>query len=231
MSNFVIAPHQQPVVRVHGGGQFPVRRIFCVGKNYADHVREMGGDASKDPPVFFTKPGDAIVAHQGAASYPPGTTALHFEGELVVALKDGGADLSHDQAKAAIFGYAAGCDLTRRDLQHAAKTAGTPWDAAKAFDQSAPVGDITRAAQIDLTRAILSVHVNGDRRQHAPLASMIWSVPEIISALSALFTLAAGDLIYTGTPAGVGPLAVGDRVDVEIDDIPKLTFVIGPEKS
>lgn len=231
MSNFVIDAPQQSIVPVLGGGEFPVRRIFCVGKNYADHVKEMGGDARKDPPVFFTKPADAIVTQNAVAAYPPGTTDLHFEGELVVALKAGGANIAQAHAASTMFGFAAGCDLTRRDLQHAAKAAGAPWDIAKAFDQSAPIGEIVRADDTMLAGADLSVHVNEKPRQQAALASMIWSVPEIIAALSTLFHLSAGDLIFTGTPAGVGTLSVGDHVDVDITGMPKLSFQIGPKRS
>lgn len=227
--NYVFDPATPASVCVHGGGRFPVRRIFCIGRNYAAHVKEMGGDAKADPPVFFTKPADAVVASGASIPFPPATNDLHYEGELVVALGRGGKDIAdEEEAKALIFGYAAGCDLTRRDLQRAAKKEGNPWDAAKGFDRSAPVGEIVRAGEAgDLSGARLQTLFNGERRQDAALADMIWSVPEIIMELSQLFELKAGDLIFTGTPAGVSLLAPGDRVEIAIGDLPKLTFSIG----
>jgi len=227
-SEFVFPPPPRPAVQVAGGGMFPVRRIFCVGKNYADHVREMGGDPSRTPPVFFTKPADALVASGGAAPYPPATADLHYEGELVLALAGGGRDIAPAKAAALVFGYAAGCDLTRRDLQAKAKSAGAPWDAAKAFDHSAAVGDILRRDDFgDIAAARLALSVNGELRQQASLAEMIWSAPEIIAHLSALFELKAGDLIFTGTPSGVGPLSRGDLIRVEAGRAPALSFSIG----
>lgn len=225
---FVIEPPRQPVVAVIGGGLFPVRRIFCIGKNYADHVKEMGGDPKLNSPVFFTKPADAVVASGQVIPYAQGTEHLHYEGELVIALERGGRNITAtDDANACIFGYAAGCDLTRRDLQAAAKNAGAPWDTAKAFDNSAPVGDIARAETF-APGARLNLSVNGEERQDAPLDSMIWPVPEIIMALSRLFELRPGDLIFTGTPEGVGPVTPGDKVTVEVSNAPSLEFSIGP---
>lgn len=227
MPDYVIAPPPVPAIPVHGGGLFPVRRIFCVGKNYADHVREMGGDPKDTPPVFFTKPSDAVAAGD-AVPYPPATDNLHYEGELVIALKGGGRNIaSRGEAGALIFGQAAGCDLTRRDHQAAAKKAGAPWDGAKAFDHSAPVGAIGRIEDFPPERfdgARLVTTVNGEVRQDGALADMIWSVPDIIMALSRLFELKAGDLIFTGTPEGVGPLAVGDAVEVRVGALPVLKF-------
>lgn len=226
--DYVFEPPKQPAVPVIGGGFFPVRRIFCVGKNYADHVKEMGGDPKSSSPVFFTKPADAIVTNGADIPYPPATENLHFEGELVVALGRGGRDLqSRAEAGALIFGTACGCDLTRRDLQAAAKKAGVPWDTAKGFDASAPIGEIGRSQDFppaDFDDARLITRINGDVKQDAPLSSMIWTVPEIIIALSQYFELKAGDLIFTGTPEGVGPLNVGDKVDVEIGSLPPLQF-------
>lgn len=230
---YVLDPPAQAIVSVSGGGLFPVRRIFCIGRNYADHVREMGGDPKSNPPVFFTKPADAVVKTGAEIPYPPGTKNLHHEGEFVVALRHGGRDIDLDSdASRCIFGYAAGCDLTRRDLQVAAKKAGGPWDAAKAFDSSAPVGvimPVDRLADDYLQRGRISLTVNGETRQDAALNSMIWSVPEIIIALSRLFELKAGDLIFTGTPEGVGSLNQGDRVEVRISDLPTLSFSIGAD--
>lgn len=209
-----------------------MRRIFCIGRNYADHVREMGADPKSSPPVFFTKPADAAVESGARIPYPLATEELHYEGELVLALKGGARNLRRpEEADALIFGMAAGCDLTRRDLQAAAKKSGAPWDAAKAFDHSAPVGPIARMEMISadfLARESIALSVNNARRQSCPLKQMIWSVPEVIMTLSRLFELQAGDLIFTGTPEGVGPLAVGDDVVVEIGPLPPLRFSIGP---
>ncbi|WP_375205988.1 fumarylacetoacetate hydrolase family protein [Hyphococcus sp.] len=214
---FVFDPPPQPAARIAGGGLFPVRRIFCIGRNYADHVREMGGDPKAQPPVFFTKPADAIAANGTVIPYAQATDDLHYEGELVVALKDGGKNIAPGKTDDLIFGYAAGCDLTRRDHQRCAKDAGAPWDTAKGFDQSAPLGDIIRAEEAgDLSAAQLKTAVNGETRQSAPLSQMIWSVGDIIAALSEQFELKAGDLIFTGTPEGVGPLRRGDEVAIEI---------------
>lgn len=226
---FVFEPPPVSSVEVLGGGRFPVRRIFCIGRNYADHVREMGGDPKSDPPVFFTKPADAIVETGSVIPYAQATSNLHYEGELVIALKAGGRNLKdRDQAGALIFGQAAGCDLTRRDLQAAAKKAGAPWDTAKAFDNSAAVGMIARIEDFppDLfDGARIRLSVNGAVRQDARL-DFIWTVPEIIMALSHLFELKAGDLIFTGTPEGVGPLNPGDRVEVTVGPLPALEFSI-----
>ncbi|WP_375202979.1 fumarylacetoacetate hydrolase family protein [Hyphococcus sp.] len=225
--DYVIEPQERPSVRVSDGRLFPVRRIFCIGRNYADHVREMGGDPKAQPPVFFTKPADAVAADGSVIPYAQATDNLHFEGELVVALKSGGKNLDAAGARDAIFGYAAGCDLTRRDHQARAKDAGAPWDTAKAFDASAPVGEIIPAVDAgDLSKGRLKTIVRGETRQDAPLAQMIWSVEDIIVALSEQFELKAGDLIFTGTPEGVGPLERGDEVAVEAGPC-RLAFRIG----
>ncbi len=188
--DYVIEPPKQPAIPVIGGGLFPVRRIFCIGRNYADHVREMGGDPKANPPVFFTKPADAIVGDGAQIPYAQATDNLHYEGELVIALSHGGKELDAAAARAAIFGYAAGCDLTRRDHQARAKTAGAPWDTAKAFDDSAPIGGILPAEKAgDISAARLETYINGEKRQDAALTSMIWSIEEIISALSQQFEL------------------------------------------
>ncbi len=227
---YVFEPPPISSVEVLGGGRFPVRRIFCIGRNYADHVKEMGGDPKSDPPVFFTKPADAIVETGSVIPYPMGTSNFHYEGELVIALKAGGRNLkTREAAGALIFGQAAGCDLTRRDLQAAAKKAGAPWDAAKGFDNSAAVGMIARIEDFPphlFDDARVKLAVNGRERQDAPLRQMIWTVPEIIMALSQLFELKAGDLIFTGTPEGVGPLAPGDRAAVTVGPLPALEFSI-----
>jgi fumarylpyruvate hydrolase len=227
---FAFEPPHPATVPVIDGTLFPVRRIFCIGRNYADHVREMGGDPRSDPPVFFCKPADAVVGDGGAVPYPPGTGNLHFEGELVIALGAAGQRLgTREEAAALIYGQACGCDLTRRDLQAAAKSSGGPWDTAKGFDASAPVGAIAplsavSPARLDAERLVLTV--NGEERQSAALASMIWTVPEIIMALSELFELRAGDLVFTGTPEGVGALQRGDEVVVRIGPLPELRFSV-----
>nr|WP_207764825.1 fumarylacetoacetate hydrolase family protein [Marinicaulis flavus] len=194
-----------------------MRRIFCIGRNYAEHVREMGDDPKASPPVFFTKPADAVVPDGAEIPYAQATDNLHYEGELVVALKSGGKDLDPEAARAAIYGYAAGCDLTRRDHQARAKDVGAPWDTAKAFDASAPLGEILPAEKAgDLAGARLQTRVNGETRQDAALQDMIWSVEDIIMTLSRQFELKAGDLIFTGTPEGVGALKHGDAVKITV---------------
>jgi fumarylpyruvate hydrolase len=187
-----------------------VRRIYCVGRNYADHVREMGNDPQRDLPFFFSKPADAVVGSGRHLRFPPRTAQLHHEVELVVALHGGGANLAEAEAPAMIFGHAVGIDLTRRDLQAEAKKAGRPWDMAKGFDHSAPIGALTLGAP-PATGAI-SLTVDGEVRQRGDLREMLWNVSEIIAALSSYVELAPGDLIFTGTPAGVGPIQRGQAV-------------------
>ncbi len=204
--------------------RFPVRRIYCVGRNYAAHRREMGGD-DREPPFFFSKPADAVVASGSTIPYAAATSNLHHEVELVVALKGGGVDVPVDSALELVFGYAAGVDLTRRDLQTASRNKGQPWDSAKGFDQSAPLGPI-RPWSGAAPQGRISLTVNGAVRQDASLADMIWNVAEIISECSRLWRLAPGDLIYTGTPEGVGPLISGDQVEVSIEDVGALNITI-----
>ncbi len=211
MPDYVLPPPPIAAIPVAGGGLFAVRRVFCVGRNYAAHAREMGGDPSREPPFFFMKPADALVADGAATPYPPATGNLHHEMELVVAIGTGGAAIAAATALSHVFGYAAGIDLTRRDLQDEAKAARRPWDMSKGFDASAPIGLIAPAAAIGHPAAgVISLTVNGETRQQGDLADQIWNVPEIIAALSRLVTLAPGDLIFTGTPDGVGPLQRGD---------------------
>ena len=205
---------------------FPIRRIFCVGQNYAEHAREMGGDG-RAPPFFFTKPADAIVPGGGTIPYPPRTTDLHHEVELVVAIGRGGADIAAADALAHVYGVAVGIDLTRRDLQAEAKKAGRPWDMAKGFDRSAPCAPLTPLAEgMALDAGRIALEVNGSVRQQGDLGDMIWSVAEIVAELSTYVTLAAGDLIFTGTPAGVGPLVSGDHVVARIESLPELVIDI-----
>jgi fumarylpyruvate hydrolase len=227
-TRYTWSPPARASVAVEGvDDRFPVRRIFCVGRNYADHVREMGGDPKSDPPVFFTKPADAIVASGSTIAYAPRTTNLHHEVELVVALKSGGSDIAQEHALSHVFGYAVGNDLTRRDLQHQLREKGLPWDMAKAFDAAAQIGAILPAERFGAVEAqAVWLEVNGQKRQQSQLSQMIWSVPEIIQILSSYVTLAAGDLIYTGTPDGVGSLERGDAVRAGIDGLPPLEFRI-----
>ncbi len=225
MTDYCFPPPPVAAVPVLGSDAlFPVRRILCVGRNYAAHRREMGGD-DRDPPFFFAKPADAVAPPGAAVPYPPATHNLHHEIELVVALGSGGTDVATASALSLVFGYAVGVDLTRRDLQNAAKDKGQPWDAAKGFDHSAPISAIRRGLARP-PEGRISLAVNGAVRQEAQIADMIWSVPEIIAGASRLWTLAAGDLIYTGTPEGVGALVRGDRLEGEVEGVGTLAFTI-----
>jgi len=220
-SDFVFPPPVRPSVAVSGAaGLFPVRRILCVALNYAEHAREMGKEPGAEPPFFFSKPADAVVADGATIPFPGLTSDLHHEVELVVALCSGGADIPAARALDCVFGYAAGIDLTRRDLQTEARKAGRPWDMSKGFDHSAPVGAIQPVAKIGHpARGRISLSVNGAPRQHGDLSDMILGVPEIIAALSRFVGLAAGDLIFTGTPPGVGALHPGDRAEGVIEGV------------
>ena len=226
MADLVFPASPQPTAPVEGGGDFPVRRIFCVGRNYGAHVKEMGGDAKDQPPIFFTKPADAVVTGGADVPYPSATADLHHEIELVVALGSGGSDVPAERALALVFGYAAGVDLTRRDLQGLAKKAAQPWDAAKAFDHSAPLGPIRRAEHAAPPAGRIRLSVDSATKQDAPLDDMIWSVAEIIAEASKLWTLKAGDLIFTGTPEGVGPIVRGQKVEGVVADLPPVTFAV-----
>lgn len=228
-TRFVFPPPPPAAVPVSGTDQlFPVHRIYCVGKNYAEHAREMGSDPTREAPCFFTKPADAAHTLQRVA-YPPATANLHHEVELVVALGRGGSNMDAKQAAGLVFGYAVGLDLTRRDLQAAAKQRGQPWDTAKGFDLSAPMSPIVPAQQVaDAGRGRIWLEVNGELRQSADVADMTWSVAEIISHLSALFQLSPGDLIFTGTPAGVGPLVPGDVARGGVEGVAEIQVQIGP---
>jgi fumarylpyruvate hydrolase len=206
-----------PTIAIAGeAARFPVRRIFCVGRNYAEHAREMGHDPDREPPFFFAKPSDAAVAG-GVQPFPAKTADLHHEVELVVALGGGGSDIAVADALALVFGHAVGLDLTRRDLQAEAKKLARPWDMAKGFDRSGPVGPLTRGLPPE--DAAITLTVDGDVRQRGRLSDMIWSVAEVIAALSAYVELAPGDLIFTGTPAGVGPIRPGETVRGMIEGV------------
>lgn len=218
--SWVFPPPAQPALPIQGASTFfPVRRIYCVGRNYGEHAREMGHDPDAEPPFFFQKPSTALVQSQAILPYPPQTTDLHHEAELVVALASGGADLTEDQALACVFGYASGNDLTRRDLQAAAKAARRPWDMAKGFDHSAVIGPITAMPGQLPPDARISARTDGNLRQDARLSDMIWSVPALLSHLSRLVSLAPGDLVMTGTPAGVGPIQRGQTCTVSISGL------------
>lgn len=230
---YVFTPYRQPALTVVGmADRFPVRRIFCVGRNYADHAREMGAVDQADgrePPFFFMKPADALVSGSGevAVSYPSLTANLHHEVEMIVALGAGGENLTVDAANGLIFGYAVGLDLTRRDIQAAAKAKGHPWDMGKGFDQSAVASEIVPVAVSGHpSSGCIYLSVNGETRQNGDLSDMMWKVPDIIANLSTFVRLEAGDLIYTGTPAGVGPLQRGDRLVAQVDGVGRLQALI-----
>ena len=206
---------------------FPVRRIYCVGRNYAEHAREMGYDPDREPPFFFGKPADSLQPDTAPVPFPSATTDFHHEVELVVALRRGGRDVPAADAQALIFGYGIGIDWTRRDLQAEAKAQGKPWDAAKGFDHSATLGPLRPVSAVGHpTQGRIWLSVNGTIRQDADLSSLIWAVPDVIAVLSGLFELRAGDLIYTGTPAGVGRVRRGDRIACGIEGLGEIDTVI-----
>ncbi|ODN66177.1 fumarylacetoacetate hydrolase family protein [Methylobrevis pamukkalensis] len=227
MSDFVIAPEAIPAVPVAGGGRYPVRRIYCVGRNYAEHAREMGSDPDREPPFFFMKPAGAIVTGGADTPYPPACRSLHFELELVAAIGTGGAEIEPEQALDHVWGYGVGLDLTRRDLQSEAKRTARPWCMAKGFDASAPIGDLIPVPPAGHpTSGTIELSVNGSVRQNSDLSLMIWSVAETIVHLSRLVRLEPGDLLFTGTPAGVGPVERGDRLVGRVDGIGTLVTTI-----
>ncbi len=214
MKKYAFPPHDPVCLPIVGSdARFPVRRIYCIGKNYEDHVKEMGGDVKRSEPIFFTKAAETIVESGEDIPFPPNTNNLHYEVELVVAI---GPDLK-------VFAYGVGIDLTRRDLQSAAKKKGGPWARAKNFNRSAPCSALTPANNLDLSKARIVLRKNGDIVQHGALSDMIWDVQEIIDRLSQDMDLQAGDLIYTGTPAGVGPVHVGDELSGGIEGLQRIT--------
>jgi len=220
-ANFVIDLGPRPSLPIAGSqARFPVGRIYCVGRNYADHAREMGHDPDREPPFFFMKPANAIVQNDSTIAYPVGTNDCHHEIELVVAIGTGGCDIAPDHALDHVWGYGVGLDMTRRDVQGQAKKMGRPWEMGKAFDESAPITALSPAAKIGhpATGAIW-LKINGEVRQQGDLAMQIWNVQDQISYLSHLVTLQPGDLIMTGTPAGVGPVHKGDKLEGHIDGI------------
>ena len=216
MAYFLYEPHAPVTIRIARGGLFAVRRVYCVGRNYAEHVVEMGND-TREPPFFFGKPADAVVVGGADMPYPPQTTDLHHEVELVVAIGRDGSDIAPADALAHVYGYAVGLDMTRRDLQGLAKKAGRPWDMAKGFDHSAPIGTIEPAASIGHPdQGAITLSVNGVERQRGDLADQIWNVPDTIAYLSRFVALKAGDIIMTGTPAGVSAVVRGDVLEGSI---------------
>jgi fumarylpyruvate hydrolase len=229
LPEFVVTPPAVPTVAIEGSDAlFPVRRVLCVGRNYADHAREMGSDPDREPPFFFTKPGDAVLPAAGTVPYPTLTSRLEYEIELVVAIGVGGRDIPTEQALDHVWGYGVGVDLTRRDLQQQAKDTRRPWDIGKAFDASAPLTPLVQADRvIDPGRGRIWLAVNGALQQQGDLADMIWPTADIVSAASRAWTLAPGDLLFTGTPSGVGPIVPGDVVTGGIDGIGEFSFTVG----
>jgi len=206
--------------------RFPVRRVYCVGRNYADHALEMGGDPTREPPFFFQKNADNIYNGE-TFPYPPLSSSVHHEVELVVALSGGGSDIAVEDALSKVYGYAVGIDFTRRDLQDVAKKMSRPWEAAKAFEKSAPVSALVPASKVGHPQqGAVWLDVNGERKQFGDLNQLIWKLPEIIAELSKLFVLAPGDVIMTGTPAGVGPVVKGDRIECGIGGVGKLSLTV-----
>src|SRR5215831_3060068 len=227
-AKYVIPPPPQAALKVAGTDKmFPVRRIWCVGRNYLEHIKEMGQD-EREPPFFFAKPADAIVHDGGTVPYPPLTSDLHHEVEMVVALKSGGRNIPKEKALDCVWGYGVGIDLTRRDLQIASRNIKRPWEIGKAFDGSAPCGSIRPAAEIGHpTKGRVTLKCNGKVRQDGDLEQLIWTVPEVIAKLSEMVELAAGDVIMTGTPSGVAATVPGDKLECEIAGVGRLTVTMG----
>ena len=231
-ARWVLPPAAEIVVPVTSGDVFPVRRVYCVGRNYVDHIREMREADERDPPFFFQKPRDAIVLDGATVPYPPMTSDLQFEVELVLAIGKPGGNIALEAALEHIWGYAVGIDLTRRDRQRDAREMRLPWEVGKSFDASAPCGAISPTSEIGhIGRGEITLSVNGMQRQRGDIEAMIWNVPEIIVQLSRQVTLSAGDLIFTGTPAGVGPVVPGDRLEARVEGLPPLTATIGPPET
>jgi fumarylpyruvate hydrolase len=221
-----------PLAPTSDGNTFPIRRLFCVGRNYAAHAREMGRDPDREPPFFFTKWAETVVPDGSTIAYPPETKNYQYEAELVVAINKGGSKISNADALNHVYGYATGLDMTRRDVQFAARDLGRPWDAGKNFEQSAPLGLIHPASATGhFDKGNIKLTVNGEVKQNADLTELIWPVPDVIAFLSKYYTLQPGDLIYTGTPAGVGPVLSGDSLEVSIDGLSPLHIKIGPATS
>lgn len=228
MTQYTFAPPAETLIPVVGSDAlFPVRRIYCVGRNYAEHAREMGVDPDREPPFFFSKPRDAVVPSGGNIPFPPATNNLQHEVELVVAMAKGGKDIPEAEALSHVYGYATGIDFTRRDLQMIAREKCHPWEPGKGMDHGAPItGIVPATAGTPAADAAIWLKVNGETRQSARLNQVIWSVPEVISRLSHYFELAPGDLIFTGTPGGVSTVVRGDSLTCGIDGLPELEVVL-----
>jgi len=232
MSDLVLPAVEATELPVSGGGSFPVRRVYCVGRNYLDHIREMKEGDERDPPFFFQKPRDAVVPDGTHVPYPPFTSDFQFEVELVVAIGLQGRDIAVEDAFDHIWGYAVGIDLTRRDRQREARDRKLPWEAGKSFDASAPCGTIAPARDArHFSDCSITLSVNGVEKQRGDIGQMIWSVPEVVAELSKQMELFPGDLIYTGTPAGVGPVQPGDLICARIDGLPSLTITIAAREA
>ena len=227
MTDFVIKKPSRTCLPVKGSkSMFPIRRVYCIGRNYAEHAREMGHDPDRDPPFFFQKNPDNIVTN-GRFKYPTKSSNVHHEVEMIVALKSGGNSIPLNSADQHIFGYGIGFDMTRRDLQHEAKKLGRPWEIGKAFEQSAPCSELYPIETTGIIKnGTILLYVNNELRQNADLSDMIWSVPEMISILSEYFELAAGDIILTGTPAGVGSVQPGDNMRASIEGLGELAITV-----
>lgn len=227
---YLFEPHIAALPIVNSELKFPVRRVYCVGRNYVEHIREMKEGDERDPPFFFQKPADAVVQNGATIPYPAATDDFQYEVELVAAIGKGGRHIGKDRALDHVFGYAVGIDLTRRDQQREARIKQLPWEPGKAFDHSAPCAALSRAADIGpLAKAAITLSVNGTVKQRGDLGQMIWNTAEIIANLSGQYELAAGDLIFTGTPAGVGPVEPGDAIEASIVGLPPLRIAIGPK--
>lgn len=228
MADYVFTPEPTPTIPVAGSDKlFPVRRIYCVGRNFADHAIEMGHDPDKEPPFFFQKNPDSIVPPGRDFPYPTETSDVHHEIELVVALKSGGTDIPLDKALDCVFGYGVGLDMTRRDLQGQAKKMGRPWETGKSFEASAPCSAIHPVSEVGHpTQGVIRVEVNGEPRQEGDLNQMIWKVPEMIAYLSGLFELRPGDVIFAGTPAGVGAVVRGDVMTGHVEGVDSITVTV-----
>jgi fumarylpyruvate hydrolase len=226
--NLLFQPTPPVVAPTSDGQGFPVRRLFCIGRNYEAHAREMGKDPLRDPPFFFTKWAETVVPTGTTISYPSETSNFHYEAELVVAIGTAGRNITNESATDHVWGYATGLDMTRRDLQFEARDKGRPWDYGKNVEQSAPLGLIHPASEVGhLTKGRIALTVNGETKQEGDLAELIWDVPEVVAYLSRFYRLEPGDLIYTGTPAGVGPVVAGDKMSVTIEGLSSCDITVG----